>query len=302
MTHATTPAAARRPIRLGVVGHTGYEGLTSALTTLHQLAYGLKLELYLEDGLPLGRGDQRIESPQDLDALLTLGGDGTLLRGARMLEGNEVPILGVNMGRLGFLTCCPADQLETSLMRFARGDYTVESRMMLRAAIIGAGRRERESWLALNDVTIHKGGFARVIAFRIAVDDELIASYAADGIVIATPTGSTAYSLSAGGPVIVPTLETIIVTPVSPHTLAIRPVVVSATSRVSVQAEGAPAELMITVDGQEGTNVTAGETLSVSRAEKATRIVRFPGSSFFTTLRQKLGWGGIPERDHTRNA
>ena len=304
MTQPTTAAAppGKRPIRLGVVGHTGYSGLTSVLTTLHQLAYGLKLELYLEDDLPLGRGDKRIESPQDLDALLTLGGDGTLLRGARMLEGNDVPILGVNLGRLGFLTCCPVDQLEIALMRFARGDYTVEARMMLRTAIVGAGRRERESWLALNDVTIHKGGFARVVAFRIAVDDELIASYSADGIVIATPTGSTAYSLSAGGPVIVPTLETIIVTPVSPHTLAIRPVVLAATSRVTVQAEGAPEELMITVDGQEGSNVRAEEMLTVSRAEKATRIVRFPGSSFFATLRQKLGWGGIPERDHSRNA
>lgn len=293
-----------RPIRLGVVGHTGYAGLSTALQTLHQLAPGLKLELRLEPDLPLGPGDKRIDSPAQLDALLTLGGDGTLLRGARMLAGNEVPILGVNMGRLGFLTCCPADQLETSLMRFARGDYTVESRMMLRVAVIGgeAGRRERASWLALNDVVIHKAGFARVVALRVAVDDELIASYSADGVVISTPTGSTAYSLSAGGPVVVPTLETLIVTPISAHTLAIRPVVLSASSRVTVQADGAPEELMITVDGQGGTKFMDGETLSVSRAEKAIRIVRFPGSSFFATLRQKLGWGGIPERDQTRNA
>ena len=291
-----------RPIRLGVVGHTGYAGLSTALQTLHHLAPGLKLELSLEPELPLGPGDKRMESPAQLDALLTLGGDGTLLRGARMLAGNEVPILGVNMGRLGFLTCCPADQLETSLMRFARGDYTVESRMMLRVGVIGAGGRERESWLALNDVAIHKGGFARVIGLRVVADNELIASYAADGLVISTPTGSTAYSLSAGGPVVVPTLETLIVTPVSPHTLAIRPVVLSASSRVTVQAEGAPEELMITVDGQSGTKFLAGETLSVSRADTAIRIVRFPGSSFFATLRQKLGWGGIPERDQTRNA
>jgi NAD+ kinase len=291
-----------RPIRLGVVGHTGYAGLSSALQTLHKLAPGLKLELYLEPELTLGAGDKRMESPKQLDALLTLGGDGTLLRGARVLAGNEVPILGVNMGRLGFLTCCPADQLENSLMRFARGDYTVESRMMLRVAVVEGGRRERASWLALNDVAIHQGGFARVIALRVAVDDELIASYAADGLVISTPTGSTAYSLSAGGPVIVPTLETLIVTPVSPHTLAIRPVVLSASSKVTVHAEGAPEELMITVDGQSGTKFLEGETLSVSRAETAIRIVRFPGSSFFATLREKLGWGGIPERDQTRNA
>jgi NAD+ kinase len=291
---------AGRPIRLGVVGHTGYSGLTNALETLRRLAPGLTLELKLEDDIA-SDGDGRFHAPSEVDALLTLGGDGTLLRGARMLQGHEIPILGVNMGRLGFLTCCPADQLETSLMRFARGDFGVESRMLLRAAMIGADRRERAQWLALNDVAVHKGGFARVVFLRVAVNDEMIASYAADGVVISTPTGSTAYSLSAGGPVVVPTLETLIVTPVSPHTLAIRPVVLSATARVTVQADGAPEELMITVDGQGGTTFGAGETLSVSRAEKAIKIVRFHGSSFFATLRQKLGWGGIPERDQSRN-
>lgn len=293
---------AGRPIRLGVVGHTGYAGLTTALQTLHGLAPGLNLELRLEAELFDGSGDKRLESPEQIDALLTLGGDGTLLRGARILQGQEVPILGVNMGRLGFLTCCPADQLETSLMRFARGDYAVESRMLLKASVSSADRRERATWLALNDVAIHKGGFARVVPLRVAVDDELIASYAADGIVISTPTGSTAYSLSAGGPVVVPTLETLIVTPVSAHTLAIRPVVLSAASRITVQAEGALEELMITVDGQVGTTFHAGETLTVGKADKSIKIVRFSGSSFFATLRQKLGWGGIPERDQSRNA
>ena len=295
---------AGRPIRLGVVGHTGYPELSAALRSLHKLAPGLNLKLRLEPDLPSGFGDDSLDSgsSDELDALLTLGGDGTLLRGARMLDGHEVPILGVNMGRLGFLTCCPADQLEHSLMRFARGDYTVENRMMLHACVIGADRRERNTWVALNDVVVHKGGFARVVALRVAVDDELIASYSADGVVISTPTGSTAYSLSAGGPVVVPTLETLIVTPVSAHTLAIRPVVLSASSRITVQAEGAPEELMITVDGQVGTTFGVGETLSVSRAPQPIKIVRFPGSSFFATLRQKLGWGGIPERDQSRNA
>lgn len=289
-----------RPIRLGVVGHTGYAGLDTALQTLQRLAPALNLELRLEPDLA-GTSAESFESAENLDALLTLGGDGTLLRGARMLGGHEVPILGVNLGRLGFLTCCPAAQLETSLMRFARGDYAVESRMMLQAAV-EVGKRPRENWIAFNDVVIHKGGFARVVVLRVSVDEELIAEYAADGVVIASPTGSTAYSLSAGGPVVVPTLETILVTPVSPHTLAIRPVVVSAGSRITVQAEGAPEELLVTVDGQAGTKFMRGETLAVSRASKVTKIVRFPGSSFFATLRQKLGWGGIPERDQARNA
>lgn len=285
------------PIRLGVVGHSGYAELPGALGKLRELAPGLGMTLHLEDDLPRAGDDRHLRSLDDIDALLTLGGDGTLLRGARMLDGREVPILGVNMGRLGFLTCCPAEQLEHSLMRFARGDYAIESRMLVRATVIGADRRERASWLALNDVAIHKGGFARVVSLRVAVDDELIASYAADGVLISTPTGSTAYSLSAGGPVVVPTLETIIVTPISPHTLAIRPVVLAPSSIVTVHADGAPEELMVTVDGQVGTTFGAGETLTVGRFAKTVKVVRFPGSSFFATLRQKLGWGGIPERD-----
>ena len=293
---------ASQRIRLGVVGHSGYDELPGVLQRLRELAPGLGIDLWFEPELE-GRGaeGENATAPDDLDALLTLGGDGTLLRGARLLDGRDVPILGVNMGRLGFLTCCPADQLPHALMRFARSDYTVERRMLLEAAVVGSDRKERDSWFALNDIVVHKGGFARVIDLRVSVDDELIANYAADGVVISTPTGSTAYSLSAGGPVVVPTLETIIVTPISPHTLAIRPVVLAPTSRITVQAEGTREPLMVTVDGQVGTSIGEGEVLTAGRAANMIKIVRFPGSSFFTTLRQKLGWGGIPERDESRN-
>jgi NAD+ kinase len=290
-----------RRIRLGVIGNSGYPELEGALRSLHELAPGLGIELLGEADLPGRAGEHALGSPSELDALLTLGGDGTLLRGARYLAGHEIPILGINMGRLGFLTCCPADQLAHALMRFARNDYSVESRILLRAAVVGSDRKERASWLALNDIVVHKGGFARVIDLRVSVDDELIASYAADGVVISTPTGSTAYSLSAGGPVVVPTLETLIVSPISPHTLAIRPVVLSASSKVTVHAEGTREPLMVTVDGQVGTSIGEGELLTAGRASNVINIVRFPGSSFFATLRQKLGWGGIPERDVTRN-
>ena len=284
------------PVRVGVIGHPGYDELPAALTTIRRLAAGLNLSVRLESDLAEA-GDEKLTTPDQLDALLTLGGDGTLLRGARFLAGHDVPILGVNMGHLGFLTCCPADQLENSLMRFARHDYVVESRVMIRVSVLDKNRKEHGPWLALNDVAIHKGGFARVVPLRVSVDDELIASYSADGVVISTPTGSTAYSLSAGGPVIVPTLETILVSPVAPHTLAIRSVVVSASSRITVQADGTPEDLMITVDGQTGASFAGGDTVSVQRANESIKIVRFPGSSFFATLREKLGWGGIQDRD-----
>ena len=286
-------------IRLGIVGHLGYEGLPSVLHTISELGPGLGLELHYEPELHevAGRGE-RLEDAQQLDALLTLGGDGTLLRGARVISPHPVPILGVNLGHLGFLTCCNADQLPNALMRFARGDYTAESRMALEARVLDTHGVERMQWIALNDVVLHKGGFARVVGLRVAANGEAIATYAADGVVLSTPTGSTAYSLSAGGPVVFPTLETIVVTPVSAHTLAIRAVILPSTAEVTLRAEDAPEELLVTVDGQVGTSFFPGETLSVRRAKNDVLIIRFPGMSFFTTLRQKLGWGGLADRDN----
>jgi len=287
-------------IRIGVVGHLGYPGLPAVLRTLGELAPALGMELYYERELleAAGRG-RPIDDPAALDALLTLGGDGTLLRGARIIAPHAVPILGINLGRLGFLTCCNVDQLSNALMRFARGDYISESRMALEAKVFDARGVERQHWIALNDVVLHKGGFARVVSFRVAADGDAVATYAADGIVLSTPTGSTAYSLSAGGPVVYPTLETIVVTPVSAHTLAIRPVILPATVQVTLHADDASEELLVTVDGQVGTTFASGEMLAVRRAGRGVLIVRFPGSSFFTTLRQKLGWGGLAERDRT---
>lgn len=284
-------------IRLGVVGHRGYTGLPSVLRTLNELAPALGLVLFYEDELYDLAGGNLLDDPSQLDALLTLGGDGTLLRGARVIAPYPVPILGVNLGRLGFLTCCNVDQLSNALMRFARDDYIAEPRMALRARVLDVRGTEREHWIALNDVVLHKGGFARVVGIRVAANGEAVATYAADGIVLSTPTGSTAYSLSAGGPVVFPTLETIVVTPVSAHTLAIRPVILPSSAEVTLNAEDGPAELLVTVDGQVGTTFSTGETLSVRRAEGDVLIIRFPGTTFFSTLRQKLGWGGLAERD-----
>ena len=284
-------------IRLGVIGHRGYTGLPSVLRTLNELAPALGLELSYEDELHDVAGGNHLDDPSRLDALLTLGGDGTLLRGARVIAPYPVPILGVNLGRLGFLTCCNVDQMSNALMRFARHDYIAEPRMALRARVLDVRGTERERWIALNDVVLHKGGFARVVGIRVAANGEAVATYAADGIVLSTPTGSTAYSLSAGGPVVFPTLETIVVTPVSAHTLAIRTVILPSSAEVTLNAEDGPAELLVTVDGQVGTTFSTGETLSVRRAEGDVLIIRFPGTTFFSTLRQKLGWGGLAERD-----
>ena len=285
-------------IRLGVAGHPGYDGLGDVLATLRRLAPSLGLALSFEDSLrEIAGADAPAIVLGAMDAMLTLGGDGTLLRAARLLDEHPVPILGINLGHLGFLTCCPADALESALGRLARGEYVVEPRMTLSARVRGADGAEKASWRALNDVVLHKGGFARVVPMWVQANGETVAHYSADGIVIATPTGSTAYNLSAGGPVVFPTLETILVTPVSAHTLALRPLVLPATSEITVRVEDGPDEVLVTVDGQVGAIFGVGETLVVRRSAHSVPIVRFPESSFFATMREKLHWGGLLERD-----
>jgi NAD+ kinase len=284
--------------RLGVVGHRGYAGLGDIAATLLEVAPRLGIELALEPELhDLSPDLAPLDEATPVDAILSLGGDGTLLRAARLLDGRPVPILGVKLGRLGFLTSCAAPELELSLQRIAAGDYAAEPRMALHARAVDPRGRDRMYWRSLNDVVLHKGGFARVVRFAVSVDGEPIGTYGADGVVVSTPTGSTAYSLSAGGPVVVPTVESIVITAVSPHTLAVRPLVLPPTAEVRVQGEDGLTELLVTIDGQVGTTFGESETLVVRRAENPVLVVRFPGTTFFSRLRRKLGWGGLAERD-----
>lgn len=285
-------------MRLGVVGHRGYDGLADVMRRILAHAAGLSLTLAFEPGLhELADDHAQLHSADDVDALLTLGGDGTLLRGARFLAGRQIPILGVNLGRLGFLTSCGVEELESALTKLASGDFRAEARMTLDARAEGSDGLERKRWTALNDVVLHKGGFARMVQLRLAANGEAIASYAADGIVIATPTGSTAYNLSAGGPLVVPTVESILVTAISAHTLSVRPLVLPPSAEVTVRADDGPEELLVTIDGQVGTTFAMGETLVVRRSDKPVLIVRFGSTTFFARMRRKLGWGGLLERD-----
>ncbi|MCR4339246.1 MAG: NAD(+)/NADH kinase [Gemmatimonadaceae bacterium] len=285
-------------MRIGVVGHEGYEELPAMLGLLEILAPELGFQLAYETRLRTGAHEQ-LDSESEIDALVTLGGDGTLLRGAKLLGGRPVPIIGVNLGRLGFLTSCSAPDIETALRRFKAGDYTAESRMTIAATTdSGPGTTVgSERWLALNDFVLHKGGFARVVRLSISIDGESMGTYAADGIVVATPTGSTAYSLSAGGPIVAPRLESIVITPISAHTLGIRPLVVHPEAEIVLQGEDGPDELLLTVDGQGGTEVTRGERLIIRRSKSPVMLVRFPPDTFFSRIRQKLGWGGLKEDD-----
>lgn len=285
-------------MRIGVIGHKGYEGVPEAIRTMRTSAKALGMQLVLESDISDPKsGEEKLESPESLDALLTLGGDGTLLRGARFLKGRQIPILGVNLGRLGFLTSCQGSDLGTALTDFAEGRFVAEARMVLGARAVDESGATKHEWRALNDFVLHKGGFARVVRLGITVDGASLGSYACDGIVISTPTGSTAYSLSAGGPVVVPTVESIIITPISAHTLAVRPLVVPPGAEISVQADDSATELLVTVDGQVGANFRDHERLVVKRASESVLIVRFQKTTFFEKIRVKLGWGGLPDRD-----
>jgi NAD+ kinase len=282
-------------IRLGIIGNRDYPDLGRVLERLLAMAPALGVEMHLEANLKefMHGRDLPFASPDEVDALLTLGGDGTLLRGARYLAGREIPILGVNLGRLGFLSACGPEEMETAVRRLVNGDYRGEARMMLegRPGLAEDPRR----WYALNDIVLHKSGKARVIWLRVEVDGEEVASYAADGIVMSTPTGSTAYNLSVGGPVVVPGHSSIIIAPISAHALSIRPVVVGPDVTIVVHADDDGTDRLVTVDGQVGATLGTSETLMVRRASRSVILVRFPEMTFFTRMRKKLGWGAPPD-------
>jgi NAD+ kinase len=285
-------------IRLGIVGHVDYEGLDPILEFLAREAPGLGYSLAYEAELEkLAPGGARLGHPSQIDALITLGGDGTLIRGARFLGGADVPLFGVNLGKLGFLTTCQAEDFPETFARFARGEHRVQSRMALEASTWTPDGQLGMQIRALNDVAIHKGGYARVLRMRVSADNEPIARLAADAIVIATPTGSTAYSLSAGGPIVFPTFDSFIVTPVAAHTLALRPTILPPDVTIEVEMDEGHEEVLLTADGQVGIAIAPGQKITVRRSPHPVRLVRFPDVTFFKRLRHKLGWGGPQVRE-----
>lgn len=237
-------------------------------------------------------------SKSRVDLVIALGGDGTLLRAARATVGTGVPVLGVNLGRLGFLTAFPDDELEAGLETVVSGQALLDYRFTLRARIEGEGKGSDGNLFALNDIVVHTSGAARVTPLTLHVGSgdarEEIGSFAADGVILATPTGSTAYSMSAGGPIIVPEVECIVVTPICPHSLAVRPLVIPATEEVSVSSLDPAAEHQVTVDGQVERVLAPTDAVIVSREAHPVKLVRLPGQTFFGTLRRKLNWAARP--------
>ncbi len=236
-----------------------------------------------------------------VDAVLALGGDGTFLRAARKVMGKGVPLLGVNLGYLGFLTSGGEAELETFLTRLAMGEYRTEQRFTLRAELLDGDEPTAGPFTALNDAVIHTDGIARIARLNLQVgrpgEEEDIGGFSGDGLVVATPTGSTAYSLSAGGPIVVPSMQCLLVTAICPHTLTVRPLIVPADSHVVIHSAEAHPDLVLTVDGQVAAPLTELGGVRVSRGDTVVHLVRFLDSSFFRTLRRKLRWAARPGED-----
>ena len=208
--------------------------------------------------------------------------------------------MGCNLGKLGFLTSVRVEEVDDLLPRLRDGRYAEERRLALQVglhpAAAGSGTaapQPTETFYALNDAVVHKGGFARLMAMRVWVNEEEIGQYSADGIVIATATGSTAYSLSAGGPVLFPSLGALVATPICPHTMSIRPVVVPADATISVEILSRMDGILVTVDGQSGGRLGVGGRVSVQRSPHPVRLIRMPNQNFFSVLRQKMRWGDV---------
>jgi NAD+ kinase len=235
-------------------------------------------------------GIQKTQLAEKADVLLVLGGDGTILSAARLAAERSIPILGVNMGGLGFLTEVRLDNLYPSLERVFANDFTLDERLMLVTHIHRHGETVARG-IVLNDVVISKGTLARMIELQVAIGGQFVTHLRGDGLIIGTPTGSTAYSLSAGGPIMNPALQALILTPICPHTLTHRPLIVPGNVTIEVTLTSKDDGSMATLDGQVGVALTQGDTTVIQASDFRTRLIRFPESHYYEVLREKLKWG-----------
>lgn len=280
--------------RLGVFVNNAKERAPSALATLCDAAEAAGIDLLPEaealdvwprsSATPLGSAD-------DVDAVLGFGGDGTLLRTVRWASPAQLPVLGVNLGRLGFLTEVGVDEIPAAVDRLAAGEYEVDERTRLRVTAF-RGRKALWSHEGLNDLVVTRVGFDRVAELDVSVNRKPLTTYLADGLVVATPTGSTAHALSAGGPVLVPSIRALILIAICPHTLAVRPLVISDRERVRIRAADRKAQMLAAVDGQLSETLEGTDFVEIVTAPDPARLLRVSGGNFYTTLRRKLGWKG----------
>ena len=280
---------------VGIISRPRRDEAATVVPQLVQWLEAHKIAVYHDAETSAAAGSKQREKPREelpglADVLIVLGGDGTLLAAARMLGERDVPILPVNLGGLGFLTSVQLAELYPILEQVVAGESRISERTLLEAELIRGGKTvERQR--AMNDAVINKGALARIIDMDLHIDGGYVCSYKADGLILSTPTGSTAYSLSAGGPIIYPTVEAFVVTPICPHALTNRPLVIPDTVRVEVETRGSEEPAFLTLDGQVGFELKAGDRVAVTKAPKKLRLVRPARRTYFEILRNKLKWG-----------
>ena len=281
-------------MRIGVIAtprDMGFaDGLKEALGWLQSRGCGVIIEESAAEtfGLTGIKAVPREEIPDLADVIVVFGGDGTILSVARLIRDRKAPILGVNLGSLGFLTEITLDELYPSLEQLLAGRHKIDRRCMLKTEVHRING-EVDAFHALNDAVINKGALARITRMKTFINEDFIADFLADGMIVATPTGSTAYSLSAGGPIVLPSLDAIIMTPICPHTLTNRPLVIPAESKIRVVLQSGE-DIMLTVDGQTGVPLQEGDEIHCTRSAYQVELVRPSDKSFFDVLREKLKW------------
>jgi len=275
--------------KAGIVIKPHAPGVEQVLTGLMKMLKKRGTECLLDEAAAdkIGRRDgiRRESLPEMVDLVVVLGGDGTLLSVAHLAAVAGVPVLGVNMGRLGFLTEVPVKELSLALDAYCVGNKDiVSSRSLLEARCRG------EVHLCLNDAVINKAVLSRMIQITIRVDDKEVATAKADGLIVSTPTGSTAYALSAGGPILQPTIPAIVITPICPHALTFRPMVVSSQSKIEVELLTGGEEVHLTLDGQRGCKLDKNDTVNLRRSKHELQLISSPKRNYFDLLQEKLGW------------
>jgi NAD+ kinase len=253
-----------------------------------------QVAVYVEDGLDAhldgSTGCPKEALPSRVEAILVLGGDGTLLSVARLMGDNQVPIMGINLGGLGFLTEITLDNLYKALEELIQGNYKCHRRMMLNVQVLRNGAVVAD-FVVLNDAVINKGALARIIDLETTISGEYVTTFKADGLIFSTPTGSTAYSLSAGGPIVYPSLQTIVITPICSHTLTNRPIIIPDDAVVNATLNSEKEEVTLTLDGQVGFPLQFRDTVEIQKGKNAILLIESPYKSYFEVLRTKLRWG-----------
>ncbi len=282
--------------RVGLIGNHGKAGCAENVRKASRLIQRAGRGIICDEQTLRLTGLKAVAAPdaatlaREVDLLLVFGGDGTMLRVARAIAGSATPMLGVNLGGLGFLTAVPSDGLAKALDHIWRGEYKFETRALIEAG--GVCQGERILATALNDVVVSRGAVSRLITLDVSVDGELVTRYRCDGLIISSPTGSTAYSLAAGGAVVLPTAEVFILTPICPHALSNRSIILPLASTLRVKAVTPQPATILSADGEVVADLDAGDEITIRRSRSAIRLMHLPDSSFLEALRRKLHWRG----------